>query len=176
MTITTTRRINVSIRISFIALMASATIVPATAQNAPAAQAPQPISRAGFLQQADTAFVSVDANKDGFTDRTEIEAAETRALAAAKVRGLRERESAFRRLDSDRNGSLTLTEFNSVAVAQQLPKADASKYLNSMDINKDGKVSLAEHRAPNAARFDRADTNKDGTLSIAEQRAATTRR
>ena len=164
-------------RFLLLALLASAPIVPAMAQqNAQPARTPQPIPRAGFLQQADSAFVSVDANKDGFTDRAEIEAAETRAFAASKARGLRERESAFRRLDADKNGALTLTEFNSIAAAQQLPKADATKFLNALDTNKDGKVSLAENRAPNAARFDRADTNKDGILSVAEQRAATQRR
>ena len=163
-------------RFLLLALLASAPIVPAMAQTAQPARTPQPIPRAGFLQQADSAFVSVDANKDGFTDRAEIEAAETRAFAASKARGLREREAAFRRLDAEKNGALTLTEFNSIAAAQQLPKADATKFLNALDTNKDGKVSLAENRAPNAARFDRADTKKDGILSVAEQRATTQRR
>ena len=158
-------------RFMLLGLLASAVVVPAAAQQPARTTALQPIPRAGFLAQADSAFVAVDANKDGFTDRAEIEAAETRSFANAKQRGLRERETAFRRLDADKNGSLTLTEFNSVAVAQQLPKPDATKFLNSLDTNKDGKVSLAENRAPNAARFDRADTNKDGTLSVAEQNA-----
>lgn len=164
-----------SIRLSLIAMMASATIAPATAQTAPAvrpANTPQPIPRAAFLQQTDNAFVAVDANRDGFTDRAEIEAAETRTFTAMKARSIREREAAFRRLDADKNGSLTLAEFNAVAAAQALPKADASRFLNALDTNKDGKVSLAENRAPAAVRFDRADTNKDGTLSVAEQNAA----
>lgn len=166
-------------RFLLLALLASAPVLPATAQNAPAARpanAPQPIPRAAFLQQSDNAFVAVDANKDGFTDRAEIEAAETRTFAALKARSIREREAAFRRLDADKNGTLTLAEFNSVATAQALPRPDASKFLNALDTNKDGKVSLAENRAPAAARFDRADTNKDGSLSVAEQAAARQRR
>ncbi len=162
-------------RFALLALLASAPVVPATAQTAPAARpanTPQPIPRAGFLQQTDNAFVAVDANRDGFTDRAEIEAAETRTFAAMKARSIREREAAFRRLDADKNGSLTLVEFNAVAAAQALPKADAAKFLNALDTNKDGKVSLAENRAPAAVRFDRADTNKDGSLSVAEQNAA----
>lgn len=162
-------------RFLILALVAATPAVPAAAQNAtrPAAQsnAPRPIARASFLAQADNAFVAVDANKDGFTDRGEIEAAEGRGLAALKARAIREREAAFRRLDADKNGSLTLAEFNAVAQAQALPKPDASKFLNALDTNKDGKVSLAENRAPAAVRFDRADTNKDGTLSVAEQNA-----
>lgn len=159
-------------RFLLLALLASAPVIPVAAQNAarPAA-APQPIARANFLAQADSAFVAVDANKDGFTDRAEIEAAESRGLANMKVRSIREREAAFRRLDADKNGTLTLAEFNAVAQAQALPKPDAAKFLNVLDTNKDGKISLAENRAPAAVRFDRADTNKDGTLSVAEQNA-----
>ena len=170
------RRPNVTTRILLLAILASAPVVPAAAQNAPAARTAQPIPRAGFLQGTDNAFVAVDANKDGFTDRAEIEAAETRAFANLKARSIREREAAFRRLDADKNGSLTLAEFNAVANAQPLPKPDAAKFLNALDTNKDGKVSLAENRAPAAARFDRADTNKDGSLSVAEQNAARQRR
>ena len=180
MTITTTRRINVSIRLSLIALMASATIVPATAQNAPAVRAPaantpQPIPRTAFIQRVDSTFVGIDANKDGFTDRAEIEAAEGRALVALKARGLREREAGFKRLDKDNSGSLTLAEFNAVVAAQPI-KTDTASVLGRFDTNKDGKVSLAENRAPALAQFDRADTNKDGSLSVAEQKTTTSRR
>ena len=55
--------------------------------------------------------------------------------------------------------------------ATPVRKADATPVLNRFDTNKDGKVSLAENRAPAIAQFDRADTNKDGTLSVEEQRA-----
>ncbi len=166
-------------RFMLLALLASAPVLPATAQTAPAARpanTPQPIARAAFLQQTDNAFVAVDANKDGFTDRAEIEAAETRNFAALKVRTIREREAAFRRLDTDKNGTLTLVEFNAVAQAQALPRPDADRFLNALDTNKDGKVSLAENRTPAAVRFDRADTNKDGSLSVAEQNAVRQRR
>lgn len=164
-------------RLCLIALMVSAPMVPAAAQNAqgtgaPAARTPQPLPRANYLQRVDATFVRIDANKDGFTDRAELEAAESRALAQLKARALREREAGFRRLDKDKNGSLTLAEFNAIAAAQPLPKPDATRFLAQIDTNKDGKVSLAENRAPAMVQFDRLDTNKDGSLSVAEQRAA----
>ncbi len=165
-----------TIRLTLFVLLAASPLLPAAAQNARPANTPQPLARAAFLAQADAAFVSVDGNKDGFTDRGEIEAAETRTLGMLKARSIREREAAFRRLDADKNGSLTLAEFNAVAAAQALPKPDATRFLNALDTNKDGKVSLAENRAPAAVRFDRADTNKDGVLSVAEQKAANARR
>ena len=108
---------------------------PVLAQGA-SAPTLQPISRATFMDRLDNAFVGADANKDGFLDRAEIESAEAKAMAARKALGLKQREAAFRRLDT----------------------------------NKDGKISLAENRAPTMAQFDRADSNKDGTLSVEEQK------
>lgn len=142
----------------------------ALAQNtaAPAAQAPQPVSRATYMQKVDSAFVNVDANKDGFMDRAEIEGAEAKALTTRKTVMLRDREAAFRKMDANNDGSLTLQEYNAALVAVQLRKANATPILNRLDTNKDGKVSLAENRAPSMAQFDRADANKDGTLTAAE--------
>jgi len=126
----------------FLTALLLAGAAPALAQT----QGPQPITKAAFLQRIDSSFVAVDANKDGFTDRTELEAAEGRALAARKAEMLKEREAAFLKLDSNKDGNLTLKEFNAVAAAQALPKADASPILTRFDTNKDGKVSLAENR------------------------------
>lgn len=145
----------------------------ALAQNtaAPAAQGPQPVSRATYMQKVDSAFVNVDANKDGFMDRAEIEGAETRALTTRKTVMLRDREGAFRKMDTNNDGSLTLQEYNAALVAVQLRKANATPVLNRLDTNKDGKISLAENRAPSMAQFDRADANKDGMLTAAELKA-----
>ncbi|HEV2044565.1 MAG TPA: EF-hand domain-containing protein [Sphingomicrobium sp.] len=162
-----------SIRLSFIALMASATVVPATAQNAPAAT--QPLSRATFMQRIDAVFVSADANKDGFADRAELEAAQARELNGRKTALLRRSQEIFKTLDKDNNGTLTVQEFNAQIVAAPI-KTDPAAALTRFDTNKDNKVSLSENRAPALAQFDRADTNKDGTLSVAEQKAAANRR
>ena len=164
-----------SIRLSLIALMASATIVPATAQNAPAANAPQPIPRTAFMQRIDSVFVAADANKDGFADRAELESVQVRELNARKAFVIKQREAAFKSLDKDNNGALSIAEFNAVVAAQPI-KTDTASVLGRFDTNKDGKVSLAENRAPALAQFDRADTNKDGSLSVAEQKATTSRR
>jgi len=137
--------------------------------NAAPPAGPQPVSRTVFLSRADKLFTAADTNKDGFTDRAEIEAAEGKALAARKSNQLKQREAAFRQLDKDKNGSLSLQEFNGAAAAQN-PKANATPVITRLDKNKDGKVSLAESRAPAEAQFARLDANKDGILSIEEQR------
>ena len=144
---------------------------PGLAQTAAAPTGPQPITKTAFMQRIDRDFVAVDANKDGFADRAELESAEAKAMAARKAGLLRSREGAFRQLDTNKDGNLTLAEFNAAVNAAPLPKADAAPVLNRFDTNKDGKVSLAENRAPAIAQFDRADTNKDGSLSVDEQRA-----
>jgi hypothetical protein len=152
------------------------TAVSANAQNATAPVAPpaQPLSRTAYMQKIDSSFVTVDSNKDGFMDRTEIEAAETKILTAEKAGQIRKREAFFRSLDANKDGNLTLAEFNARLVSAPI-KANATPVLNRLDTNKDGKVSLAENRAPSMARFDRADANKDGTLSAAELKAPTKR-
>jgi hypothetical protein len=160
----------------FVTALLLASSAPAFAQAAAPRQGPQPISKATFMQRIDSAFVAVDSNKDGFADRAELEAAENKGLAARKQALLKEREAAFRRMDTDKNGTLTLQEFNSVASAQALPKADIAPLLSKMDTNKDGKISLAENRAPAMAQFDRADANKDGSVSAAEAKAAEAKR
>ncbi len=130
---------------------------------------PQPVSRTVYMSRIDGGFSAIDTNKDGFTDRAEIEAAESKVLANRKSQQLKQREAAFHQLDKDKSGSLSLQEFNA-ALAAQSAKPDVNAYITRLDTNKDGKVSIAESRSPAAARFDRMDANKDGILSVEEQR------
>jgi Ca2+-binding EF-hand superfamily protein len=153
-------------------ILLTAAASPALPQgSAPPPKGPQPVSRAVYMSRIDIAFNAVDTNKDGFTDRAEIEAAERKAMTARKAQLIKQRENTFRQLDKDKNGSLTLAEFNGPAAAQALPKSDATQRLQRFDTNKDGKISTAESRAPASAQFDRLDTNKDNILSVEEQQS-----
>jgi len=151
-----------------VAAMASPALPQASGQAA--AKGPQPVSRAVYMSRIDNGFSTIDTNKDGFTDRAEIEAAESRLANNRKSQQLKQRETAFRQLDKDKNGSLSLQEFNSALAAKE-PKPNATPRITRLDSNKDGKVSMAENRVPAAAQFDRLDSNKDGVLSVEEQRA-----
>jgi len=164
----------VSTRYSLILLLASAPLAPLAAQ-APAANVPQPVARTAYMQKIDSGFVTADANRDGFADKAELEAVQAREFNAQKAFVIRQREALFKRLDKDNNGQLTMQEFNAQVTAARV-KTDSAAVLARFDTNKDGKVSLAENRAPAMAQFDRADTNKDGSLSVAEQKAAGARR
>ena len=77
----------------------------------------------------------------------------------------------FDQMDTNKDGSLSLQEYNAQLAAVPLPKPNVAPALDRLDTNKDGKISLSENRAPAMAQFDRADTNKDGILSPEEQRA-----
>ena len=144
---------------------------PALPQAATAPKGPQPISRTVYMSRVDSTFGAIDTNKDGYTDKSEIEAFEAKALAARKAQMLKQRETAFRQMDKDKNGTLSLAEFNA-AMAAQTPKPNAAPQIARLDTNKDGRVSMAESRGPAGAQFDRLDTNKDGILSVDEQAKA----
>jgi Ca2+-binding EF-hand superfamily protein len=154
-----------------LSLLLASAASPALPQAATASKGPQPISRTVYMSRVDSTFGAVDANKDGFSDKSEIEAFEAKALAARKAQMLKQRETAFRQMDKDKNGTLSLAEFNA-AMAAQTPKPNAAPQIARLDTNKDGRVSMAESRGPAGAQFDRLDTNKDGILSVDEQAKA----
>jgi hypothetical protein len=164
---------NVTAKFLITAILA-ASAAPAFAQAAAPAQ--QALSRTAFMQRIDGAFTSVDANKDGFWDKAEIEAAESKGFAAEKANVVRRREAYFKSLDANKDGNLSLQEFNAKASAATLPKPNGAPVLAKLDTNKDGKISLAVNRAPAMAKFDRADTNKDGTITPAEEKALAAKR
>lgn len=154
-----------------LSLLLASAASPALPQAATAPKGPQPISRTVYMSRVDSTFGAIDTNKDGYTDKSEIEAFEAKALAARKAQMLKQRETAFRQMDKDKNGTLSLAEFNA-AMAAQTPKPNAAPQIARLDTNKDGRVSMAESRGPAGAQFDRLDTNKDGILSVDEQAKA----
>jgi len=160
-----------------IAAIALAATIPAAAsaqQNQQQAQAPQSETRASFATKIDSAFGAVDSNKDGFVTRAEIVAMQTKELQALKTRQQQQLDAEFKKLDTDKNGSLSLAEFK--AAMPPLPAAAPDAPLARLDTNKDGKVSRDEYRNPKLADFDKADANHDGTLTVAELQAAAQRK
>lgn len=152
----------------------AATAIPATAfaqAPAQAQQAPQSQTRATFTQNVDATFNIVDANKDGFVTRAEIEAAQTKQLQELKARQQAELSAEFKKLDTNKDNQLSMAEFN--AGAAPLPATAPDAPIAHLDTNKDGKISRDEYRAPKLADFDKADKNHDGTLTVAEFKAAT---
>lgn len=136
----------------------------------PATQAParqQPLARARFLQDMDSQFRLGDADRDGVLSRKELELSERARIAAeAQARN----RALFLRLDVDRNGAISPGEFAAMSPPPP-PTGALPATLTRMDANRDGKVSLIEHRAATLVNFDRLDADKDGYVSPAEMKA-----
>jgi Ca2+-binding EF-hand superfamily protein len=140
---------------------------PGTSANA------QPITKAALAAQLDNNFVELDTNKDKSLSKAEIEAAQNRNLATARAELDKRIAAEFAKLDSDKNGQVTMAEFKAFIPGPKIqPAADLLKQL---DRNSDGKVGQDEFRSVPLANFDRVDLNKDGTIS-ADERAAAPRR
>lgn len=125
------------------------------------------VPRSTYIQVQDQEFGKIDADKNGQLTREEVEAFQ-RAAAVAQS-GARAR-ALFGQLDKDRNGQLSFAEF--AATQGAAPQADGRPFIAQLDSNKDGRVSLIEHRAGKLVRFDSIDADKDGIVSAAEMRAA----
>ena len=161
--------------------IAAAPAAPAPLRLA-AAQAPgakpaqqRPANRADVVKQAEASFHMVDTNNDRSLTKPEIDAAQARSQQQAAANIQQRLSQEFTKLDTDRNGQLSLAEFRAAA---PIPRAGANASATAMqrlDANKDGKITVEEYRAPMLAGFDRVDTNKDGTISEAEGKAAAAR-
>ena len=157
-------------RLTFATVFLAATAVAAQAQ-APAA--PEAAVRTDFVKNLEASFDKADANNDGFITAQEMQSMEAKGIAAAQEKVDAQVTAQFQKLDTDKNGSLSLAEFK--AAARVKANASPQDLLAKFDTNKDGKVSKAEYQALPLAAFDRADTNKDGKVTREEQAKAASR-
>ena len=72
----------------------------------------------------------------------------------------------FNKLDTDKNGQLSLAEFK--AAAKVAAKASPEEALQRLDANKDGRISAAEFKASTLANYDKVDANHDGKITPEE--------
>ena len=156
---------------------APATAAPKmTLAQAPAKPAARSATRADLLKSADANFKKVDLNGDGTLNKAEIDAAQVRMQQAASANIGARIQSEFNKLDTDRNGQLSLAEFRAAAPAPKAPGSAAAAAMQTLDVNKDGKISAEEYRAPMLTAFNAVDSNKDGTISAQERAQAQSRR
>jgi EF-hand domain pair len=111
-----------------------------------------PDTRLEVQTQSKTRFDATDANKDGFLDAAEMEAARAKMIAAMKAAG-------------------QTPPPGRTPPPGAPPAGGRNRMMERLDTNKDGKLSLAEYSAGPLANFDRWDTNKDGKMSQDEKDA-----
>jgi len=141
------------------------------ARPAAQSQAPKPMTKADFTKGLDGRFASIDTNKDGTLNATEIGAVQQKALQQAATVQQQRIDEQFKKLDTNKDNQLSATEFRALAQAPR-PSETPAQMIGQLDSNKDGKVSAAEYKAAPLANFDRMDANKDGIVTPQEVEAA----
>jgi Ca2+-binding EF-hand superfamily protein len=83
-------------------------------------------------------------------------------------------DGEFRKMDADKNGQVTRAEVEAFQRLAAVATAQARnrQLFAQLDANRDGQISLVQHRAGKLASFDRLDTDKDGVVTVAEMRPA----
>ncbi|HEX8468490.1 MAG TPA: EF-hand domain-containing protein [Allosphingosinicella sp.] len=177
------------------AALAVLAAAPAAAQPGEGrARFAQPQTRAAVSAQVEARFAPADSNRDGFVTQDEVRA---RTEARRQQRGER-REQRFERLDSNHDGMISRAEFEAPSAVRGGDRGErratrgerrGQRFANrggrggmmarfgarafaAMDMNRDGRVALAEAQRIALQRFDRADSNRDGTVGADELQAA----
>jgi Ca2+-binding EF-hand superfamily protein len=114
----------------------------------------------------DGEYQKADADHDGRVTAAEASAKLTRD---EHERALTTNRQIFAQLDRDKNGSLSSDEFAALIAVSPI---DPAPFMQRMDLNEDGIVSLVEHRTSLLATFDAIDTDKDGVVTPAEKQAS----
>jgi Ca2+-binding EF-hand superfamily protein len=181
------------------AALAAIAAIPAFAQPGPDGPARNagPLTRAAVQASVQARFAKVDADRDGFVTRAEAdariaEARERRGDRMEQRRGRMEqrrermterraemRAGIFDRIDADKNGSISRSEFEAHASARAERRAER----RGPDGMRGGRGMrhgrMMRHRGPGAmaggrfggAMFERMDSDHDGRVSLAEASA-----
>ena len=158
---------------------------PAPTPVAPMATTPMmqmPETRDGVVAMVREHFTQMDANRDGYVTRDEMQG--MRGERRAKRMAMRGQSpgaaggGAFERLDSNHDNMISREEFT----AHRAMRAEhAGKrgnrtamrghgmMMRRADADKDGRVSLAEAQAAAVEHFDKVDVNRDGRITPEER-------
>lgn len=185
------------------ALIVSAAAIAQPAAQAPAA--PKVHTRADVQARVTQHFGKLDANKDGFITRAELDARAS-TVAGKRARGA---GNLFARLDANQDGTITRAEADAARAKAAQQRQDAPGAGNRkggiferFDSNKDGQITRAEFDSVRAQRgqsrgsgatsgrrahsghgfaaltgrmFDAADANRDGRVALQEATASALR-
>lgn len=139
----------------------------AAVQAKPSPTASTNLTRVSFIQTMDAEFKSRDANSDARVSRAEVEEFERKsALRKYQL----DNRALFLRLDTDKNGSLTATEFQKLITSPAVP--DITSIMQRFDKNRDQQITIIEYRTATLIRFDDMDVDKDGIVDQSELSAS----
>lgn len=171
------------------AVAALAGITPIIAQttqppaSSPRADSAKVHTRADVQSRVAARFAKLDANRDGFVTQAETDAllAQRGAKRAERTQRRAERRDPakiFDRLDANKDGAISRAEFAAAPHPDRkggprggVHRGVAGRMFGISDVNRDGRVSLAEAQQAALQHFDQADSNRDGQLTREERRA-----
>lgn len=142
--------------------------VPAASVQAQVLPTPSNIlTRVSFIQSMDGEFKLRDVNADAKVSRAEIEEFERKsAVRKSQI----DNSVLFVRLDTNKNGTLTSTEFQKLIASPTLP--DISSIMQRFDKNRDQQITIVEYRTATLLNFDDLDVDKDGSVDQNELKAS----
>ncbi|MFL6746225.1 MAG: calcium-binding protein [Sphingomicrobium sp.] len=127
-------------------------------------------------------FDRLDTNKDGQITQAEADAVRAARQARAEARRARAQAAGgglFARVDANHDGVITRSEFDAAPRGRGagmrragMMRGLGARMFGMADLDKDGRVSLAEAQQAALQRFDRSDLNHDGQLTPEERRQA----
>lgn len=162
----------------------------------------QPMSRAAVQANVQARFARSDADRDGYVTQAEAQASRQDMRAQRQAHRAERRGEMFARLDANGDNSISRAEFDARGGAKTGDRAErrgaraerradrmerrgerrgqrgammgrmGARGFQAMDMDKDGRVSIADATAHALARFDRIDANRDGMISADERQAA----
>ncbi len=159
------------------------------------------VTRADIQARVRDNFARVDTNRDGFVTRAEAQAVAgaRRGMRAERRQDRAERRAErFAQLDANRDGVISRAEFSAPRARgdraerrQERLERRAERREHRMerrggrgfggfglraferqDLNRDGRLSLAEATRARIQRFERLDLNRDGRLTREERQRA----
>lgn len=171
--------------ISATAIAGVLAVAPALAQTAPVAPAAHPMqmhamTRAEVTQKVQQHFAKLDANKDGFVTKEEVDSAheQMRSKIITRVEqrmgdhdgAMPDRGAMFDRLDANHDGSISREEFMAAKPMVQERRVvvmnggpDGDGHAMGMGMHR-----MGMHGGMFGRMFATADANKDGRVSLQE--------
>ena len=146
----------------------------ASAESVPAGdgKGPPPRTRTALVESLNARHARLDANADGSITADELQKAEAARAAAVKAQLDKKAEENFARLDTDRDGKLSLGEYKVSAPSVSVDEEKLTQLQSVLDADKDGKITREEFGRPTLAFFDKLDADKNGTVTAEERRRA----
>lgn len=128
----------------------------------------QPVARAEYLAIMDGEFAAMDADGNGWVTPQEASAKLTQDQ---RRQALTANRQLFVQLDRNGDGMLSADEF--AQLVSSSPPVSPATFMQRIDLNQDGQVTLLEHRRVMLAQFDALDADLDGIVTPMEVQAGT---